>query len=79
MVTCVAQQSSSLLPISDMDYPRKLFRAMTYDSSMPVATYRKRLLSDENECHNILTKFSNDDIHLNKKTKLGKYTYTHKS
>jgi hypothetical protein len=75
MVTCVVQQSS-LLPMSDINYPRKLFRAATYDSLMPVSTCRKRLLSEQNDCHNIPMKFSNDDIHINKKTKLGKYIYT---
>jgi hypothetical protein len=71
MVTCVAQQSS--LPMSNINYPRKLLRAATYDSLLPVTTYRKRLLSEQNDCDNITMKFTNDDIHANKRAKIGNY------
>jgi hypothetical protein len=72
MVTTVTQQS--LAEMSNVDYPRKLLRAATYDSViMPSMTCRKRLLSEQNECNHSMMKFSNDDIHLNKKIKTGNY------
>jgi hypothetical protein len=75
MVVCVAPQSSSSM--SNINYPRKLLRAATYDSLLPVTTCRKRLLSEQNDCHNFMMKFSNDDIHINKRMKTGNYvTYT---
>jgi hypothetical protein len=70
MATCVAQQTSSNL--STMNYPRKLLRAATYDSLMPVTTRRKRLSSAHEECRNSMTKFSNDNTHTNKRKRTGK-------
>jgi hypothetical protein len=69
MPACVAQKPSSIM--SNINYPRKLLRAITCDSLMPVMTCRKRLLSEQNECRNFVTKFSNEDILTNKKTKTG--------
>jgi hypothetical protein len=71
MATCVTEQSSSIM--SNIDYPRKLLRAATYDSLMPVMTSRKRLLSEQSECYNFMRKVSNDDINANKRTKTGNY------
>jgi hypothetical protein len=71
MTARVAQQTSSKLSI--MNYPRKLFRAATYDALLPVVTSRKRLLSEQNECRNFMMKFSNDDILANKRRKIGNY------
>jgi hypothetical protein len=72
MVTYVTQQS--LAEMSNVDYPRKLHRAATYDSVIPPSmTCRKRLLSEQNEFNNIMMKFSDDEIHSNKKRKTGNY------
>jgi hypothetical protein len=71
MVTTVTQQS--LAEMSNVDYPRKLLRAATYDSLMPVVTRRKRLLSEQNECHDLIKQLSNDDTYANKKAKTGNY------
>jgi hypothetical protein len=71
MATCVTQQSSS--PMSNIHHPRKLLRAVTYNSLMPVMKSRKRLLSEQNECRNFMMKFSNDDLDTNKRTKTGNY------
>ncbi len=71
MVACVAQQSLSMM--SDINYPRKLLRAATYDSLMPVVTCRKRLLSEQNECHDFMKQLSNDDTITNKRKKTGNY------
>lgn len=70
MATCVAQQSSLLIP--NKTYCRKL-RAATCDSSAPVMTSLKRHLSEQNECHNSMTKLSNDDIDANKRFRTGNY------
>ena len=72
MVTCVAQQMSSM---SNINYPHKLIRAATHDSLFPVMTRRKRLLSEQNDCQHSTMKLSNDYIHVDKKVKTGNYTY----
>ncbi|CAF0863012.1 unnamed protein product [Adineta steineri] len=72
MAVCLARQSS--LRMSTGNYPRKLFRAATYDPMMPPMTCRKRLLSEQNECHSFVMELGNDDIYSRKKRKIGNYT-----
>lgn len=63
-----------LASMSKMNYPQKLLRAMTYDSSMSaMMTSRKRLLSEQNQCCNTDDELSNDVFSTNKRTKRGIY------
>ena len=66
-----------LSSMSKMNYPQKLFRAVTYDSSMStMMTSRKRLLSEQNQCCNTDDELSNEVFSTNKRTKRGNYSNT---
>lgn len=78
MATCVIEHPSPKMSMKE--YPRKLLRAATYDSLIPILKCRKRLLSEHNEYDDLTTKFDNDETSPNKRKKTGNFnTWSHMS
>jgi hypothetical protein len=71
MTAYITQRTSPQM--STTKYSRKLLRAVTYDSLMSRLTCRKRLLSEQDERHDFMTQFSDDNCCANKRSKTGNY------
>jgi len=71
MAACIAQQSSTQLPL--IMNPRKFLRTTTYESRATPTSCRKRLLSEQNDCYISHMKLPDDESGINKRAKTGNY------